>query len=250
MQENNSPKTGNHHSFQIVPLVLALGLIALGTYFVSNLEKNRTITVSGTSTSEVANEIASFSVIVEANNEDKQIAVEEVTSQAESIISSLKDFGIPEKDLETVAMNVYQREEPILEKGVTVYEPGDWYASTNVNIKLRDVAKVTELMALLSSFDATSMWGPNFEVDSEKLNDGSLLQSAVKDARIKADAMAAQVGSQVGGVKMIVESNGYESPVTFMKAEAMGLGGGGMGFPSEPGITEVQKHVIVTFWLK
>jgi uncharacterized protein YggE len=216
----------------VVLLVLVLGVVALGSYFIYNTEKDRTITVSGKSFSDVKNEVASFSVTVEANNEVKQDAVDEVSVKSEAIVAALKSFGVPDNDLETINLNVYQREDPVVENGVTVYKPGNWYASYNINIKLRDITKATELTALLTSFDKSSMFGPNFQIDSENIDEATLLRKAIENARIKADAMAKQVGKKVGGVVRISESNAYDNPVAYMST------------------SEVQKYVIVTYWLK
>jgi len=250
MQEKISTKANMQLSnLYVVLLVLVLGVVGLGAYFIYHTEKGRTITVSGKSTSQMSNEIANFSVTVDSNDEDKQAAVEEVTTKSQSVISALKEFGIPEADLETANLNVYQREEPVLDNGVTVYKPGNWYASYNVNIKLRDITKVTELTALLTSFDKSSMWGPNLQIDNTKIDEAMLLQDAIGNARVKADAMAKKVGKRVGGVVTIAESNAYDSPYLYAKMDsAVGMGGGGV--PIAVGTTEVQKNVIVTFWLK
>lgn len=251
MQENTiiSNKANMQLSnLYVILLVLILGLATLGSYFVFNIEKGRTITVSGKSSSDVKNEIASFSVTVEANHVEKQKAVDEVSAKSEAIVTALKDFGIPDADLETINLNVYQREDPVLEKGVTVYRPGNWYASYNINIKLRDITKATELTAVLTSFDKSSMYGPNFQVDDEKIDEAVLLQKAIEDARMKADAMAKQVGKKVGGVVRVAESSAYDNPIAYTKDAATGMGGG--GFALQPGTSEVQKYVVVTYWLK
>jgi hypothetical protein len=252
MQEKITTKVDMQlNNLYVVLLVFILGLVGLGMYFVYNSEKGRTVTVSGKSSTTLANEIAVFSITTEANNEDKQTAVKEVSDKSAEIVAALKQFGIKDKDIQTANLNIYQTQEPVLEKGVTVYRPGNWYASYTVSITLRDLSRSTELTALLAGFDKTSIYGPNLQIDDENVDEATLLQAAITDARAKADAMAKKAGKRIGGVVNIAESGPYDSPTMYMKnaASLTGLGGGG-GFPIEAGTSKVQKYVIVTYWLK
>lgn len=249
MQEKPSIKVNMQlNNLYVLLLFFVLALVGIGMLYVSKATKDRVVTVSGRSSSVMRNKIASFSITLEVNNEDKQTAVKEAAVKSQSIVSAVRDFGIPEADVETTNMNVYRREEPVLENGVTVYKPGNWYASYSINVTLRDLNKSTELTALLTSFESTSMWGPNLQIDDENVDEATLLQSAIANARAKADAMAAQVGKRVGGALTVTESNSYDNPIMYARGlEGMG---GGAGFPIEAGSTEVQKYVVVTFWMK
>ena len=251
MEEKISTKVNMQvNNLYVVLLVFVLGLVGLGAYFVYSSEIGRFITVSGKSSSAVKNEIASFSVTAEANNVDKQVAVKEVSDLSSKIVTAVKEFGIEEKDIQTTNLNVYQMQDSIYENGIYINKPGNWYASYQVTITLRDITKSADLTAILTGFEKTSIWGPNLQVDNKNLDEISLLESAISDARAKADAMANKVGKRVGGVMSVVESGPYDSPVSYLKsAEASGMGGGG-GFPIEAGTSEVQKYVIITYWLK
>lgn len=234
----------------VILLFIILSLVGLGMFFISRSDFDKIITVSGKSSSMMKNQIAKFTATIEVNDEDKQTAVKDASEKSQSIVAAVKGFGIPEADVETSSLNIYQREEPVLEKGVTVYKPGKWYASYSITVTLRDLTKSSELTALLSSFDNTSMYGPNLQIDDKKVDEAGLLQDAISDAKIKANAMAARVGKKVGGVLKISESTQYDNPILYAKdAYATGMGGGG-GFPIEAGSTEVQKYVVVTFWIK
>jgi uncharacterized protein YggE len=252
MQENNENKANMQLSnIYVVLLVFILGLVSLGIFFVNNSEKDKTITVSGKSSSMQKNEIASFSVTAEANNADKQTAVKAVSDKSQEIVTAIKQFGIEDKDIQTTNLNVYQTQDPILEKGVTVYRPGNWYATYMVNITLRDLTKSTELTNLLASFDKTSIFGPNLQVDNKNVDEATLLQDAIANAKLKASAMALKAGKRLGGVVSIIETTPNSNPILYAKgADSLsGLGGGG-GFPIEAGTTEIQKYVVVTYWMK
>ena len=243
-----------HKRFVVLPIYLSLSLclalVLAGGYFLyNNFLKERTITVIGSSTSKVKNQMATFSVTVQTNDEDKQTAVSAASSKSEKVVNAVKDFGIPAEDLETTNLNVYQNQEPVLEKGVQVYRPGQWYASYTVNVMLRDLSKSTELTKLLTSFENTSLYGPNMKIDSSSVVDeGALLQEAFLDAKAKAVKVAKKAGRSLGPVLRIQEAFSSVLPIEMIKASG-GMGGGG-NFPIEAGNTGVQKSVVVTFNLR
>jgi uncharacterized protein YggE len=230
-----------------LPGLIVAAVIAGGYFFYINYISTDTITVTGSATHEVINQIATFSITVEVNDEEKTVAVQQVEEQVNEVVAAIKDFGIPEKDLKTQYLNVYQREEPVYEDRITKYEPGDWYASYSVEIKLRDLDKSSSLTALLAGFDNSTMWGPNLSVDPDEINEEEILNDAIEDARQKASALAIASGKRIGKIVNIVEGGGNGVYPTIGMARE-GLGGG--GFPIEPGSSSITKSVTVTFRLK
>ncbi len=237
----------NRSSLTLAGLAMCLSILIFATFYIYNLSLDNTITVSGSSSSLMNNEIASYSITVEANNKNKQTAVSDVTEKANKINQAVKEFGISSSDLQTTNLNVYQREEPVIENGYQVYRPGNWYASYTLNITLRDVTKSSELTSLLAGFDSSSMYGPSLTIDNKNIDESTLLADALDDSKEKATAIAVKMGKKIGGIKNISESDAYTSPILYGRSYEM-MGGG--GFPVEYGSTEVQKTVIVTYWVK
>src|SRR5258706_12838262 len=160
-----------------------------------------TITVTGTSQSDVANETAGFSATVTAVNADKQTAVNEVNTKMAALIKSIKDFGIADADIKTENVSVYQMPVspvPVPQNGsaqTLIYpvppvaggsQGGDWQASNSITITLKDVSKASLLSDLLNQSGATNVYGPNLAVGKNtSATDASLLARAVIDARHK-----------------------------------------------------------------
>jgi len=244
---NIDMKKINMHEIKKYLVGLVIAIVLLGGYLVyKNMLSKDTITVTGKSTHEITNQIASFSITVEVHDEDRAKAVAEAEKRANEIVADIKGFEIPDKDIKTQNLNVYQREEPVFDERVRKYEPGDWYATYSVEITLRDLDKSSELTALLVGFEDTRMWGPNLRVDTDEIDEEAILTDAIEDARQKASAMAIASGKKIGKIVNIVEGgpNGYG--IGLMKGE----GPGGMGFPVEPGSSSITKTVTVTFRLK
>ncbi|GIW69859.1 MAG: hypothetical protein KatS3mg101_0606 [Patescibacteria group bacterium] len=239
-----------------IPLLLNIflalifaALLGIGVWFFLKTTTPETIAVSGMSSTAIKNEILTFSLSIEETNSDKVKAVDALTERSKTIVQMIKDFGIPEKDIETTNLSVYQRQDQIYRNGVTTYEPGDWTASYTITAKLRDLERSAEFTSLLTSVEKASMWGPTKSIDNSSINEEELLSAAIEDARAKADAIAAGVGKKLGKAIQISESS-YAPVYGLMYRDAgMGAGGGG-DIPIEPGTTETYKSVYVVFELK
>jgi len=179
-----------------VSIVFA-ALVGMGVWYLVKVSTPQTISVSGSSTSVVKNQIASYSLTIEVSDPDKAKAVEALSERAKSVVQIIKDFGIPEADVETTSLNVYQRQDSVYRGGVTTYELGDWFASYTINTKLRDLTKSDDLTALLATVEKASMWGPNLTIDDKTIDEEALLSEAIEDARSKASAIAAGVGKSL-----------------------------------------------------
>ena len=160
----------------------------------------------------------------------------------------IKDFGIPEEDIETTSLNIYQRQDSVYRGGVTTYELGDWFASYTINAKLRDLTRSDDLTALLATVEKASMWGPNLTIDDKMIDEEALLNAAIEDARNKASAIAVGMGRKLGRAVQINEGSA-QYMYGGVKYEALGSGGGG-GIPVEPGSTSTYKNVTVVFELR
>jgi len=228
--------------------IVFAALIGTGVWYLFKMLTPQTISVSGSSTSQVKNQIASYSLTIEVSDADKAKAVEALTERSKNVVQMIKDFGIPEEDIETTSLNIYQRQDSVYRGGVTTYELGDWFASYTVNTKLRDLSKSDDLTALLATVEKASMWGPNLTIDDEMIDEEALLNAAIEDARSKASAIASGLGKKLGRAVQINEGSAQYIYGGVKYNEALGAGGGGI--PVEPGSTSTYKNVTVIFELK
>lgn len=220
---------------------LALGDIKWGKV---KLQNESVITVNGTSRSTVKNEVASFTASVRVNNADKAMAIDGMNERAAVLVETVKSFGVNAGDIKTTNMNIYQDIETYYENGASKNRTGNWNAISSIEIKLRDGSKASALATLLGNLETSDVYGPNFMVDNSTLDQAELMVDALKDARAKAEVVAASEGKKLGDVVKIVEGNDYNpTPVMFDR----GMGGGGGGF--EPGTSDIVKNVTVTYSL-
>jgi len=207
------------------------------------LTKEKTITVTGSSVNATQNEIATFNVNVSTNNADKASAVEETNTRSNNVLDAIKSFGIPEEDIKTASMSIYQQQDYINGK----YVDGDWYASVGIEIKLKNIDNVNELTDLIFSLDVDNFYGPNFSVDTFSLDQTALLDAAVEDAHSKAMTVAESMGKKLGSMVSFIEGSSSTSNYYPLKDRAGGLG---EGSPLMPGTSDISKTVVVTYKVK
>ena len=229
----------------VLPTVLivlfSFGLIRWGSV---KLEQNRYITVTGTSSEDISNQLATYSVNVESTNANKDIAVKQANDKAQNVVTTVKKFGIQDKDIKTTSVNIFQVQEPYIKNGLQNYRPGDWRETITTEITLRDISKVNGFTDLLSGLDLTNMYGPNFSIDNSSIDDTAFIKSALADARKKALFIALNSGGKLGEIISVIEGSNTSSNPPVVG----GLGGGGAAV--EPGSQKVTKTVTVTYSLK
>jgi uncharacterized protein YggE len=208
--------------------------------------QEETVVVTGESKTKQKNEVASFSAGVNVINIKKEDAVAEVNKKINELIASVKAFGIAEGDIQTQSMSVYQQQEPIYSSSGQPGKNGQWVVNNTIEITLRDVAKTQELVDLLNKSGANNVYGPNFRIEETNDAEKGLVDSAIQDARDKAEIIAKAAGRKLGKVINVSEgSGGISYPMYAMKAD--GLGGGAA---AEPGTSTISKTLTVTFEFK
>jgi len=202
--------------------------------------QEETIVVTGESKAEQKNEVASFSAGVNVINENKETAVNEVNKKISELVALVKDFGIAEGDIQTQSATVYEQQQT--DKSKKNY----WVVNSTVEIKLRDVSKANDLTDLLNKSGANNIYGPNFTIENTADTEKTLYDSAMTDAREKAELIANSSGRKLGKVVNVVEgSNSNYSPV-YKALSSTGTGGAEL----EPGTSTISKTLTVTFEFK
>jgi uncharacterized protein len=207
-----------------------------------------TITVIGEASSNVSNQVATFTAGVSSVNDDKDSAVNDVNSKVTQLIKSVKDFGIADADIKTQNISLNQMDEQYYDNGVQKSRPGQWRVSNDVEITLREVGKASDLANVLSQSGATNVWGPNFSLNDVKNAQADLLAKAIADAKNKATKAAIGSSRKLGKILTVTEGNSTQNVGPFY-AKMEGMGGGG-GSPVETGTGEVTQTVTVVFEMK
>ncbi len=243
-----------HFTFAI-KVLFALGIFVLFGWVSQSFGVNwgklelaptATVSVTGQADGQQLNQIARFYAEVSANNENKEIATEEVNEAMSELLAQLEAFGIPEEDITTEFVGVYENQGAEL----AIYPPRaveeGWRATNSISVVLRDIDRASELATLLTESGATNVSGPNFSVDDTTDLDQQLLGQAMADAREKAELLLSGTNQKIIRVISVSEGGSY-NPMPYYR-ETMAMGGDqAVNVPVEPGSQTIYKSLNVVF---
>jgi uncharacterized protein len=210
----------------------------------------QTITVVGQGSARVKPDIAQISVGVETTGETVGEAVQENQTKMEAILAALKEAGIAEKDIQTMNYSISSEQPPqptLPEGGTGTGETKPRYRVSNmVNVTVRDLDKVGDVLDAVIEAGANSIWGVSFSVDDPKAAQAEARSKAVTDAQTRAQALSELSGVKLGPVMSMSEVvSGGAVPMYAMADRAAG-GGGSIS----PGEVEVSYQVQVSYFIE
>jgi uncharacterized protein YggE len=213
--------------------MLALFLLVLTINATFNLSRfgmpyANTITVEAVGEATAVPNIASISFSIQEKADTVEAAQTAATEKTNAALAFLKDSGIEEKDIKTVAYNVtptYKYQQPCYsgvcpdyrEPEITGYEV--WQT---VEVKVRDTKKTGEVLQGLGNLSVGNIYGPNFTVDDDEAVKASAREDAIKKAKEKARLLAKDLGVNLGRVVSFYENSGY-----YPMYDSMAYGKGG-----------------------
>ena len=240
-------------NFKTLILVISLVFVSLFGLISFNYSKSTIgqIYVSGSASKDFSNQTAEFSITFTSKNKEKNKAEEENITKVNKFLEDVKNFGIGSDNTITESINSYQEQESYQENGVFKSKPGDWVFSQIIRIKIKDVAKVNDFVALVGKNPTSNVFGPNFSIDNKNLDETEVYELAFDDAKKKAQTLADRSGRKLGKVISINEGPANTNPLPIAFAtRALGGGGSDMSPQVPSGTSSVSKTLQVIFELK
>lgn len=238
-------KTKSLILFTVIALVLVMSACAP-----AGNPNVRTLSVSGSGQAFLAPDIAYVYVGVHTENATAAEAVTENTSQTETLMQAIQDFGIDPKDIRTTNFSIYpiDRFDPStgMPSGEKVYA-----VDNTVYVTVRDLDTLGDLLDTAVQAGANTVNSVQFDVEEKDDALKTARADAVKDAESQAQSLAQAAGLSLGEIQSIGFSEVSPYPVFD------GKGGGGMAaeaaaaaVPIQPGQLTYTVFVNVTYGLK
>ena len=205
------------------------------------------ITVVGVGEAAGTPDVAHVSVGIETSAATVQQAVVDNKGKMSTLLDTLKGLGVADKDIQTSNYSVYTQQEPVA-AGATVTDSGalTYHVSNQVEVTVRDVSKLGDVLDKVVAAGANNIYGVSFSVDDTSKLEAVARTKAIADAKSRAASLAQLAGVQLGDVVSISEVIGGNGPVY----ASMVAGKGGGGTPIQPGELNVDMSVQVTFAIK
>jgi uncharacterized protein YggE len=205
---------------------------------------NETVSVSGTGRVELAPDRASFTVGVQTMAPTVAGALQENNTRAVAIIAALKKLGATDREIRTSQVSIYPQQE---QQGRVPKVVG-YQVSNSITVTREDPAAVGKFLQAAVDAGANTVSGVSFGVSDPARGRDAALQSAMADARTKAEVLARAAGRTLGRVLAIAEGGGIRPPIPMafeMKAASRMA-----EVPVEPGTEEASFTVSVVFELR
>ena len=232
-----------------LPRMLALSLlfaVAVPTLAeAQDVDLRRKISVTGQSSTLVANDAARLTLGVQATRRTAKAALQAASRQMQRVIGATRAAGVAQADIrtETIAVN----------KLVTRLKGGRTrsrrYRSTQgIRVVVHDIGRAGVVVERAVGAGATRVSGPEFFVFDTARSYRDALGLAFDDAKAEAQVLAERAGARLGPVLSIDDQTDTE-PVPQAAADASAPVPVSAAPPVQPGESRLDASVLVVFEL-
>ena len=205
----------------------------------------RTITVSATGTATAIPDRARIATGVVTEAATAREALSANNGAMQKLIAGLKESGVEAQDIQTAGLNLNPRYTSPRDNQPPVID--GYQASNTVEVHVRDLAKLGEVLDQLVTLGANQMNGITFEVSAAETLRDTARKDAIANARRRAELYAAAAGAKVGKVIAIAEGTESAPPPYFKAGRAAAMSA---SVPIERGSQALEANVTVTWELE
>lgn len=226
-------------------VALLASLSPLAAQDLAPAARRATLTVSGEGTANAAPDMATLSSGVVSEGKTAREALDANSSAVAAMIAAIKARGVEPRDISTSGFSVQPRYAPPKKDNPDAPNISGYQVNNTVTVRLRDLAKLGDLLDQLVSTGANQIGGIAFDIDDPaKLEDAARV-AAVKDARHQAEIIAEAAGVRLVRVVSIAgEAGPRPIPRMMMAAPALMKSD---SVPVEAGETQIRAGVTLTY---
>jgi hypothetical protein len=198
-----------------------------------------TISVSGTGKVVLTPDVADVTLGVTVQRDKVGAARDEAARIMQAVIAALHGLGIADADIKTTQLYVSPIYDYSGAQRITGYQ-----MSNVISVHVRDLAKLADVIDQSVSAGATDVQGVAFDVADRAAAEQDARTAAVRDARARADTLAAAAGVTITGVASISETTSTPWP---WPGRGLAEDASGVPTPIQPGTAELTINVAVVF---
>lgn len=166
------------------------------------------VMVSASAEARAVPDVATLSTGVVTLAPDANSAIGRNAEQMSKVVAAITNAGIADKDVQTSGVSLnpdyhYKPNQPPRIKG--------YYASNTVNVTVRDIGRLGEILDALVATGANQINGPMFDIDDKDAVLDEARAKAMAKAQVRAEGYAQRLGLRVKRVVSIDETGGRGS---------------------------------------
>ncbi len=249
MKEYLSDKKGLFFTSSIALILLAVFLLVQTVESLKTINTigegivpQNTISVSGEGDVYAKPDIATFSFAVDETSDTVADAQTKVDTTVSKILSYLKSQDVADKDITTEDYSAnpqYQNQSvacpptPLMSGNligniVISCPPSNpvivgYEVSETISVKVEDLTKAGTVLAGVGTYGATDISSLSFSVSNQDDLNNQARQSAINQAKSKANTLANQLGVQLGRLVSFSESGNTPYPIMYAKNVGMAV---------------------------
>lgn len=208
--------------------------------------KTEMFTVTGEGKVTAVPDIAQVSLGFTANGTNVSQVQSQANSTINSISAAIKKLGVGEKDIQTTSYNL----RPDYDYSANRQTIKGYVIDVNLSVKVRDFAKINQVIDAGTASGANQVGGLNFTLDDatrEKLT-SQARKIAIDQAKKKAGEIAQESGINLGKIINVSEGgNDFVRPLPMMAAKSVDGGGPSVPTQIEPGSSEISLSVTLSY---
>jgi uncharacterized protein len=206
----------------------------------------RQITVSGTGQIFLVPDVVYINIGVHSQAEKVRDALNDNNTKTAAVKKALLDLGVAEKDFQTAGFNIYVT--AVFDKETGTNSKNEYVVDNMMNIIVRDLSKVGQILDAAVTSGANSIYGIQFDVLDKEKAQSEARKLAVADAQKQAEELAAAVGGELGSA-ITVSTVVNQYPIyTQYAAKELAVGGGQV--PISAGQLVLSMQVTIVYELK
>ena len=190
-----------------IALILAIavggGLVKVGAGFAARSANG--ITVTGSAKTSATADNAVWTLNVSLASQTVSEAVTKVGNDVAAVSKYLTDGGILASELTLGSVSTYANEQYV--NGNSTGKIINYRASRDVVVRSKDVELISKLSqgigTILQAGVSVNNYGPQYYLSTLPKLRPQLLEEAMQDAKIRAEAITKAVGGKVGGVQSV-----------------------------------------------
>jgi len=165
-----------------------------------------------------------------------------------AVMQKLAAFGIPKDAIKTTAIDLQMEFDYSNGKQV----PRGYVARNTVEVRVDDLNKLGDVLGAVVNSGASTIHGLRFDVKQRQQIEAEALQSAVREAMAKVEAIAAAAKRTIDRVMRIEELGGDSQPQPMMRrlVETVTVSAEPLGTPVAAGEIEIRAQIRLTVSIK
>lgn len=205
-----------------------------------------TITVNGKAEIDSKPDMATINFTIRESGKDAKAAEKLVGDKSAKVLEMLKKL-VDEKDIKTNSYTSYPK---YSYPNNSVAKIDGYETTQSIDVKVRDIAKVSAVITSITSSGINEISGPNYVLDNDEDYKNIARGEAISEAKKKAELLAKQLGVEL--VRIVSFSEDAYSPIPYYSIMTkVGDSAESQSAPSLPtGENTTISNVTITYEIK